>query len=77
MSRKFFAFLCLLVIASSVASGQETGRKCVPGKSYFDGCNWCYCHKGGISRCTEVPCDLVKPESNTLNPPEEFWEKNA
>ncbi|XP_076617989.1 uncharacterized protein LOC143340198 [Colletes latitarsis] len=73
MSTKFFAFLLVFAIVSSVANGEDSGKKCMPGKSYFDGCNWCYCHKSGFIGCTEVDCS-GNPEINTLNPPEEFWQ---
>ncbi|XP_076164083.1 serine protease inhibitor 3-like isoform X1 [Ptiloglossa arizonensis] len=83
MSTKFFALVCLLVIVSSVAFDQETkDRKCVAGKRFYDGCNWCSCSRTGIPFCTLMTCTMIDPETGgmvmmkLLDPPEDFWEKS-
>ncbi|XP_076164084.1 serine protease inhibitor 3-like isoform X2 [Ptiloglossa arizonensis] len=82
MSTKFFALVCLLVIVSSVAFDQETNRKCVAGKRFYDGCNWCSCSRTGIPFCTLMTCTMIDPETGgmvmmkLLDPPEDFWEKS-
>ena len=61
-----------------------TGEKgeCVPGKSYYDGCNTCYCHKSGFIGCTSLSCKEIDPETGIakevpkIPPPPNFW-KNS
>jgi hypothetical protein len=39
-------------------------------KSYFDGCNNCYVIDGIIQGCTEMACEYVDDEGNSIEEPE-------
>jgi len=55
-------------------------RRCVPGKTYFDGCNICRCHSTGIVSCTMKACEMYDPYTNLMilvseiPPPADFWQ---
>ncbi|KAK1124115.1 hypothetical protein K0M31_007139 [Melipona bicolor] len=86
MSFKLFGFLLLflliVVIVTNVVADSGGKGECVPGKSYYDGCNTCYCHKSGFIGCTSLSCkeiDLetgVSKEVTKIPPPPDFW-KNS
>lgn len=50
-------------------------RKCVDGKSYYDGCNTCICGNGNVA-CTLVAC--IGPDGKSTpskEPPADFWQE--
>ncbi|XP_033335481.2 uncharacterized protein LOC117225814 [Megalopta genalis] len=77
MWTKLTALLLLLAVATSVPL-DEPERRCVDGKSYNDGCNWCNC-MGGLTACTSMACGRYDSETGeyvpteTLPPPEDYW----
>ena len=80
MSLKFFTFLFLLLIVESFgAAVYEAKRNCIPGKSYFDGCNTCLCEENGGIICTLKYCEIIDPKTGTrkmaeyIPPPDNFW----
>ncbi|CAK9816247.1 hypothetical protein ANTQUA_LOCUS8821 [Anthophora quadrimaculata] len=78
MSSKLFVLLTLFLIVGSLAE-ENTEKKCVDGKSYYDGCNWCSCVKGNLA-CTLKYCETYNSETRSYEPlkPEppsaDFWE---
>ncbi|XP_029048788.1 uncharacterized protein LOC114878783 [Osmia bicornis bicornis] len=89
---KFFTFLLLLAIVSSMSihtgyrrsyePDLSEARKCIPDANYYDGCNWCTCYEGGFIGCTRKGCQTYNAETGRfetpkeLPPPDNFWEKN-
>ena len=89
---KFFTFILLLAIVSSMSIDMGTersneadlphARKCIPGAYYDDGCNLCECHQRGIITCTRMACQTYNAKtgrfeaSKKLPPPDDFWEQN-
>jgi len=55
-------------------------RKCVPGKTYFDGCNTCRCHANNVISCILIECEMYNPYTNSMipaaniPPPADFWQ---
>lgn len=54
---------------------EETKRKCVAGKTYYDGCNNCFCAGDNVA-CTQMFCtDKNGKAAPRIEPPEDFWQK--
>ncbi|XP_001604586.1 serine protease inhibitor 3-like [Nasonia vitripennis] len=63
--------LGLLIIATLYVSVAEAKKQCVPGKSYFDGCNTCFCSEAHSVQCTRRLC----PDPwKRLSPPADFYQ---
>ncbi|XP_063986583.1 uncharacterized protein LOC135167380 [Diachasmimorpha longicaudata] len=78
MARKYLTLFCaLLVVSLTMATRVE--RRCVEGRSYFDGCNNCFCSNGNVA-CTLMACQSEDPKTGEmrdiipLQPPEDFWQ---
>ncbi|XP_031827646.1 serine protease inhibitor 3 [Nomia melanderi] len=81
MWTKVFALFLVFAIVASIPIDVEPTRKCVTGKRYFDGCNWCFCAGDGVTGCTLMACVKYNPETGemesvnrSLPPPEDYWE---
>ncbi|CAK9798426.1 Serine protease inhibitor 3 [Anthophora plagiata] len=78
MSSKLFVLLTLFLVVGSLAE-ENIEKKCVNGKSYYDGCNWCSCHGGNVA-CTLKYCGTYNSETRSFEefkrepPPADFWE---
>ncbi|KAG6795787.1 serine protease inhibitor 3 [Apis mellifera caucasica] len=76
----FKSFLILYAIAIDLAI--QKPMMCVPGKSFFDGCNTCTCTDDGNFICTMTACEDYDPETDTsvpvkiLEPPPDFWQNS-
>ncbi|OAD59974.1 hypothetical protein WN48_06739 [Eufriesea mexicana] len=81
MSLKLFAILFLVFVVGSFArsKSERDYRKCVPGKHFNDGCNYCSCSKEGYMSCTMMACLQYDEETNSYIPnksspaPDDFW----
>ncbi|XP_078050137.1 uncharacterized protein LOC144476785 [Augochlora pura] len=77
MWTKLTALLLLLAVVSS-ATIDNSERRCVDGKSYYDGCNHCSCARG-YTMCTLRGCFFRDPETGemvpkeSVPPPEDYW----
>ncbi|XP_076548228.1 uncharacterized protein LOC143306065 [Osmia lignaria lignaria] len=79
---KFFTFLLLLAIVSSMSIDVGTersneadlshARQCIPGERYFDGCNWCSCHQGGFIACTLMACETYNAKTDRFEATKEL-----
>ncbi|XP_011315198.1 uncharacterized protein [Fopius arisanus] len=68
MPRKYLTLFCFLFLVSFTAA-KHSGRKCVDGRSYFDGCNHVYCANGHIIKSLKECRDI-----HVIEAPEDFWE---
>lgn len=64
-------FLCW--IDHTFCKSDEGERKCVDGKSYFDGCNNCFCSNGHTA-CTLKLCRGPDGVVSRQPPPDDFFE---
>ncbi|XP_076687312.1 uncharacterized protein LOC143378978 [Andrena cerasifolii] len=75
-TKSYGLFLLALLFTIVNSSVPEEGRKCVDGKSFYDGCNSCFC-AGGQTACTLKLCyDQTGAVLVPQKPPEDFWQKN-
>ncbi|XP_076235795.1 uncharacterized protein LOC143180145 [Calliopsis andreniformis] len=83
MSVKFSIFLLAVAMTYCIIVGQVSERRCIPNRSYYDGCNTCFCSADSVSiGCTERDCAVYDPDTNQFvgykpkPAPEDFWKEN-
>ncbi|XP_076663592.1 uncharacterized protein LOC143366408 [Andrena cerasifolii] len=73
-TKSYSLFLLALLFTIVNSSVPEESRKCLPGKTFYDGCNSCFC-AGGRKACTLKLCyDQTGAVLVPLKTPDDFWQ---